>query len=207
MLFLDELPEFSRHVLEVLREPLESGEITISRAGVQADFPASFQLVAAMNPCPCGYLGDPQGNCNCSADRVQNYRGRISGPLLDRIDIQLKVPRPSAAMMRAAAADGETSATVAARVLAAREKQLRRAGVCNSRLDGEPLNKACRLKPDAEELLERAMDQHGLSPRSHQRMLRVALTIADLAGDERVGINAIAEALSLRGLQSQPVMV
>lgn len=200
VLFLDELPEFNRNVLEVLREPIESGHITISRAGAQADFPANFQLVAAMNPCPCGYLGDPHGNCNCSADRVQNYRSRISGPLLDRIDIQLTVQRPTASCMRAGGPAGESTAAVAARVDAARRRQLARAAVCNAALDGEPLAAACSLSAAASALLERAMDQHGMSPRGHQRVLRVALTIADLAGDAGVGVNAIAEALSLRGL-------
>ncbi len=207
VLFLDELPEFHRNVLEVLREPLESGHITISRAGTQADFPANFQLVAAMNPCPCGYLGDPRGNCNCSADRVQNYRARISGPLLDRIDIQMKVQRPPASCMRADSPAGESTAEVAARVLAARERQLQRAGLCNADLDGARLAAACNLTDDASALLERAMDQYGLSPRGHQRMQRVALTIADLAGNDGVGVNAIAEALSLRGLEARAVPV
>ena len=205
MLFLDELPEFHRNVLEVLREPLESGHITISRAGVQADFPANFQLVAAMNPCPCGYLGDLRGNCNCSSDRVQNYRARLSGPLLDRIDIQMTVQRPPASCMRADSPLGESTAKVAARVMAARARQLGRAGVCNAELDGAPLAAACNLHDDAGALLERAMDQYGLSPRGHQRMLRVALTIADLAGADSVGVQAVAEALSLRGLQGRVV--
>lgn len=201
VLFLDELPEFSRHVLEVLREPLETGWITISRAAGQADFPARVQLVAAMNPCPCGYLGDPQGECHCSADRVRTYRSKISGPLLDRIDMQLEVLRPSAAVLRAAEPDGESSAAVAARVLAVRERQLARAGVCNALLEGKRLERAATLSPGAEEILDAAMERFALSARTHQRMLRVARTIADLAGEARIEREHLAEALSLRGLQ------
>ncbi len=201
VLFLDELPEFSRHVLEVLREPLETGHITISRAGRQADFPARFQLVAAMNPCPCGYLGDPEGACNCSADRVQNYRARISGPLLDRIDLRIEVQRPQASLMRAARADGDSSAEVAARVSAARARQLERSGRCNAELAGEALRRLCRPDARAEALLERAMDRHRMSARAFERTLRVARTIADLGGEDAVTETRIAEALSLRGIR------
>jgi magnesium chelatase family protein len=201
VLFLDELPEFSRHVLEVLREPLETGWITISRAGGQADFPARVQLVAAMNPCPCGYLGDPRGDCHCSGDRVRHYRSRVSGPLLDRIDMQLEVLRPEAAVLRAAAPDGEASAAVVERVRRVRERQLVRSGVCNAQLDGKRLQRAGRILPEAADILDDAMDRFALSARTHQRMLRVALTIADMAGATGIGAQHMAEALSLRGLQ------
>jgi len=200
ILFLDELPEFSRHVLEVLREPLETGQITISRAGAQADFPARFQLVAAMNPCPCGYLGDPDGECNCSADRVQKYRAKISGPLLDRIDLQVEVQRPAARLLRSRRPTGETSAAVAARVAAARARQTARAGKLNAELAGRELDRHCRLSAAAEALLALAMDRHRLSARGYQRMQRVARTIADLGEAAEIGERHMAEALSLRGI-------
>jgi len=200
VLFLDELPEFSRHVLEVLREPMESGWITISRAGAQADFPARFQLVAAMNPCPCGYLGDRQGDCNCSADRVRHYRDRVSGPLLDRIDLQVDVMRPDPAVLRAADPDGETSDIVAQRVAAARQVQLGRSGCTNAHLKGGLLERACRLSREAEPLLADAMDRFAMSARAYQRVLRVARTIADLGGQDAVGKVHMAEAISLRGM-------
>jgi magnesium chelatase family protein len=202
VLFLDELPECPRHVLEVLREPLETGWITISRAGAQADFPARFQLLAAMNPCPCGYLGDVRGDCNCSAERVRNYRARVSGPLLDRIDMQVDVQRPEVAVLRAAHADGDTSAVVATRVRQARKRQFDRSGVCNAQLDGDDLRQCCRVNAEASSLLDDAMERFALSARAHQRMLRVARTIADLAGEPGIAVNDIAEALSLRGLHS-----
>jgi len=200
VLFLDELPEFSRHVLEVLREPLETGRITISRAGAQADFPARFQLVAAMNPCPCGYLGDPDGECNCSADRVQKYRAKISGPLLDRIDLQVEVQRPAARLLRSRRPTGETTAAVAARVAVVRSRQAARAGKLNAELAGRELDRHCRLSAPAESLLARAMDCHRLSARGYQRMQRVSRTIADLGEVEEIGEGHMAEALSLRGV-------
>lgn len=198
VLFLDELPEFSRHVLEVLREPMETGWITISRAGRQADFPARFQLVAAMNPCPCGYLGDVRGDCRCSAERVVNYRGRISGPLMDRIDIQLPVRRPAKEALRPATGDGEASATVLERVCTSRQRQRKRAGTCNARLEGNVLEDTCRLTPEGWTLLEKAMDRFALSARAHQRVRRVARTIADLAGSDVISAENVGEALSLR---------
>ncbi|MGB5352148.1 MAG: YifB family Mg chelatase-like AAA ATPase [Woeseia sp.] len=203
VLFLDELPEFSRHVLEVLREPLETGRITISRAAAQSEFPARFQLVAAMNPCPCGYLGDPLANCNCSADRVRAYRDRVSGPLLDRIDIQLEVQRPAAKLLRANAAPGEPSSAAAKRVQQARERQLARAQRCNAMLETARLRRCAVVSSAAEQLLERAADRHGLSARCYQRMLRVALTIADLAAVATVDETHMAEALSLRGVSER----
>jgi magnesium chelatase family protein len=200
VLFLDELPEFSRQVLEVLREPMESGRITISRAHRSADFPASFQLAAAMNPCPCGYLGDPQAQCRCSADRVSAYRARISGPLLDRIDIQMSVQRPPSQSLRPGAPNGEASAQVASRVLRARNVQMQRAGTCNARLAGSLLAGICKATPDSWTLLERALDRFALSARAHQRVLRVARTIADLEEAPIIDAGHMAEALALRQL-------
>jgi magnesium chelatase family protein len=200
VLFLDELPEFSRHVLEVLREPMETGRITISRAGRSADFPARFQLVAAMNPCPCGYLGDEREDCRCSGDRVANYRSRISGPLLDRIDFQLPVHRPPKESLRPDAPYGESSASVMARVARAREVQRNRAGMCNAQLDGELLLETCKTSPRSWQLLERALEEFALSARVHQRVCRVARTIADLEGDRTIRSAHMAEALAMRQL-------
>jgi magnesium chelatase family protein len=200
VLFLDELPEFNRNVLEVLREPLEAGVITIARAGAYADFPANFQLVAAMNPCPCGYLGDLAGDCICSADRVATYRGKVSGPLLDRIDLHVDVRRPPKELLRAGAAKAESSKTVAGRVHEARARQLNRSGICNARLQGKALNKVCAVSAEPLDLLEAAMDKFSLSARAYQRVLRVSRTIADLAGTENILPPHVAEALSLRAL-------
>jgi magnesium chelatase family protein len=200
VLFLDELPEFSRHVLEVLREPMETGTLTISRAGRQAEFPACFQLVASMNPCPCGYLGDVTGSCCCSADRVSNYRSRISGPLLDRIDLLVTVPRPSKECLRPDAPPAESSAVIAARVRIARELQLQRAGACNARVPTKQLDDVCQGTEESWRLLERAVDRFALSARAHHRIRRVARTIADLDGQELVAALHMAEALSLRQL-------
>jgi magnesium chelatase family protein len=197
VLFLDELPEFSRHVLEVLREPMESGMTTISRANRQADFPARFQLVAAMNPCPCGYLGDPRGGCRCSADRVRNYRAKISGPLLDRIDLQVMVQRLPAEILRPGPSAAESSAEVRKRVCAARGRQERR-GDCNARLTSDLIEEVCALSPEAWELLEQATERFGMSARAHQRVRRVARTIADLAGRDDITVGDVAEALGLR---------
>lgn len=198
VLFLDELPEFSRHVLEVLREPLEAGVITISRAARQADFPARVQLVAAMNPCPCGYLGDASGNCHCSRDRVTNYRSRISGPLLDRIDLRVEVGRPTREAMRDNGRSGECSATVRQRVVAARLLAMARDGIGNAQLEGERLEAVCGTDDDGLALLDAAIDRFGLSVRAYHRVLRVSRTIADLAGSDGVAAAHVAEALSLR---------
>jgi len=198
VLFLDELPEFNRNVLEVLREPVETGTITISRAGGQADFPARFQLVAAMNPCPCGYLGDEQADCCCSADRVTSYRRKISGPLLDRIDLHVEVTRPPVSALRLNAASNEASEIVAARVKQAWRLQMRRAAVSNACLKGSALHEHCETDEQCWTLLEGAAEQFNLSARAHQRILRVARTIADLAGAKRITPPHIAEAISLR---------
>lgn len=202
VLFLDELPEFSRHVLEVLREPLETGVISVARANAQVDFPARFQLVAAMNPCPCGYRGDPQGNCRCSGDRVSNYLAKISGPLLDRIDLRVEVERPPAAAFRGKS-NAETSAMVRRRVGAARALAERRQGATNGRLAASELDRVCSLDDSAWGLLEDAADTLGLSARGLHRTTRVARTIADLAGAERITPPHVAEALSLRGALPQ----
>ena len=204
VLFLDELPEFNRNVLEVLREPLETGAIAIARAAGQAEFAANFQLIAAMNPCPCGYLGDPQGDCGCSAERVASYRGKISGPLLDRIDLQVEVGRPARDALRPDAPREEPSAAVAARVARARKVQLERGGLCNARLDGAQLDEHCRLDASGLAMLEAAADRFKLSARAYQRVRRVARTIADLAGAESIERQQVAEALSLRQLDRRP---
>lgn len=199
VLFLDELPEFDRGVLEVLREPLETGHIAVSRAGRQAEFPARFQLVAAMNPCPCGHLGDPAAECKCGEARVAAYRGRISGPLLDRIDLHIEVPRvPSEVLASDEAA--ESSATVAARVAAARNLQLARQGQANAQLDGPVVVNRVKAERAALQLLSGAMRQLALSARAYHRVLRVARTIADLADSGTVTTVHVSEAIMLRQL-------
>ncbi len=198
VLFLDELPEWQRQTLEVLREPLESGRIVISRAARQAEFPARFQFVTAMNPCPCGWAGDPAGRCHCSREQVARYRGRISGPLLDRIDIQIEVPRIPAADLRPDGARGETSAMVRTRVETARRRQMQRAGIVNAALPQALTERDCVLAPADRALLERAIDRMHLSARASQRILRVARSIADLAGCERIATAHLAEAIGYR---------
>jgi len=198
VLFLDELPEFDRRVLEVLREPLETGVIVISRAARQAEFPAAFQLVAAMNPCPCGYLGDPSGRCRCAAESVQRYRSRISGPLLDRIDIQIEMPRVPPEVLKTPTSAIESSATVAARVAKAREIQLERQGMLNARLSARQIERYCQLDASAGALLERGVAALGLSARAHHRILKLARTIADLAGAREIGTEHVSEAMGLR---------
>ncbi len=198
VLFLDELPEFDRRVLEVLREPLESGHITISRAARQAEYPARFQLVAAMNPCPCGYLGDPAGRCRCTSEQVERYRRRISGPLLDRIDLQIEVPRLSFEKLQGPG--GEASDVVRQRVSMARQRQLERSNTLNSRLDHSQLEQACRLQATDRQLLQQAMERLRLSARAYHRILRVARTIADLEGSTAIRPEQLAEAINYRRL-------
>jgi magnesium chelatase family protein len=200
VLFLDELAEWSRHTIEGLRQPLESGVVSIARAGGHCDFPARFQLVAAMNPCPCGWADDPSGRCRCSEEFVQRYRARLSGPLLDRIDLQVQVPRMPPAELRGDAPRGEPTAAVRARVLAARERQLARAGKINAALSQAETERDCRLSPADQGLLERAMAQLMLSARATQRILRVARTIADLAGEVDIGKRELGEAIGYRQL-------
>jgi magnesium chelatase family protein len=199
VLFLDELPEYDRRVLEVLREPLESGRITISRAARQADFPARFQLVAAMNPCPCGFLGDAERRCVCGQEQVRRYRARVSGPLVDRIDLHIEVPRLAHRVLRG---DGpeESSATVRVRVGAARERQLRRAGKPNSLLGTREVERYCALSDADHRLLEQALERLRLSPRAYHRILKVSRTIADLAGSETIRTPHLTEAISYRAL-------
>ncbi len=199
VLFLDELPEFDRKVLEVLREPLESGRIVISRAARQAEYPARFQLVAAMNPCPCGYLGHPSGRCHCSAEQVQRYRARLSGPLLDRIDLHIEVPSLAGGLLQTAV-DGEDSRTVRERVTAARARQLARNGQPNHRLGSRDIDRHCHLQADDARLLEQAINRLGLSARAYHRVLRVARTIADLADEADIRQTHLTEALSYRRL-------
>jgi len=198
VLFLDELPEWDRRVLEVLREPLETGVIHISRAARQSTFPAQFQLVAAMNPCPCGWLGHASNRCRCTPDQVLRYRSRISGPLLDRIDLSIDMP-PIApqALISTDAPAGERSADVQARVVRVREAQIARQGKCNARLDaaGMPL---CRATRKAETLLSQAMARLALSARAYHRVLKVARTIADLAGSEAVDAAHMSESIAYR---------
>lgn len=197
VLFLDELPEFDRKVLEVLREPLESGEIHISRAARQATFPAQFQLVAAMNPCPCGFLGHPSKPCRCTPDSVRRYREKISGPLLDRIDLTIEVPALSASELTQAQA-GETSSEVLQRVVAAREKQYARQGKINARLSVSDLETQAQIEPEAKEALAQMLEKLSLSARSFHRILRVARTLADLQGDETVNRGHVLRAVGFR---------
>jgi magnesium chelatase family protein len=199
VLFLDELPEYDRRVLEVLREPLESGRITISRAARQADFPARFQLVAAMNPCPCGYLGDAERRCACGQEQVRRYRARVSGPLVDRIDLHIEVPRLAHRVLRGDVAE-ESSATVRARVCAARDRQLQRAGKPNSVMNTREIERHCTLSEADHRLLEHALERLGLSPRAYHRILKVSRTIADLVGSENIKTPHLTEAISYRTL-------
>jgi magnesium chelatase family protein len=200
-LFLDELPEFDRKVLEVLREPLETGHITISRANRQADFPAKFQLIAAMNPCPCGYLGDASGRCHCTSEQVARYRARISGPLLDRIDMHLEVPRVPLNVLRKGSDQGEErSEVIRRRVIAARQIAFERQGKTNASLTAAEVKSLCGLSEPGHQLLEQAMEKFGLSHRAYHRILKLARTIADLAGSPSIEIPHLSEAIAYRKL-------
>jgi magnesium chelatase family protein len=199
VLFLDELPEFDRKVLETLREPLEAGRITISRAAHQADFPAACQLVAAMNPCPCGWRGDPNGRCRCTPEIAARYLRKLSGPLLDRIDIQIELPALSPAELSARSGSlGETSAVVARRVADARERQLQRQGKTNRELDGREVDAVCRPDAAGEALLREAGERFGWSARAYYRVLKVARSIADLAAANSPTAGHLAEAIQYR---------
>lgn len=196
VLFLDELPEFERRVLEVLREPLESGEIVIARARDRVRFPARFQLVAAMNPCPCGYFGDPTGRCRCSPEQIQRYRNKLSGPLLDRIDLHLTVARENTVLGNQPS--GETSASVAAIVAEARALQQRRQGCANAFLDLKGLRRHCLLTAADQAWLETACERLTLSLRAAHRLLKVSRTLADLEQAEAIGRAHLAEAMQYR---------
>jgi magnesium chelatase family protein len=197
VLFLDELAEFDKRVLEVLRQPLEHGRITISRAARQADFPARFQLIAAMNPCPCGYLGHASGRCHCTQDAVLRYQGRLSGPLLDRIDMQIEVAAMSPSSL-GAAGDGESSAQIAARVRQAFSVQLLRQEKSNQQLAGPEIDLHCSLDSGAEQLLRKAMLRLHWSARAYHRVIKLARTVADLAGEPRIAAAHVAEAIQYR---------
>ncbi|MDX1555347.1 MAG: YifB family Mg chelatase-like AAA ATPase, partial [Xanthomonadales bacterium] len=198
VLFLDELPEFSRHVLEVLREPLESGSIIISRAAHKAEFPARFQLVASMNPCPCGHSGDKQHDCHCSGEQIQRYVHKISGPLLDRIDLHVEVPRPEQSMLDRTGPPPEASAPVARRVLAARKIQLKRQGCCNAQLGADARDRYCEVNDEGRQLLEHAAERLRLSPRAIHRIMNVARTLADLDEADGIANPHLAEAIAYR---------
>ena len=198
VLFLDELPEFDRRVLEMLREPLESGHITISRAARQAEFPAKFQLIAAMNPCPCGYLGHYSGKCHCTPDQIARYRKKISGPLLDRIDIQVEVPAVPQEDLMHRATPGETSSHVQQRTEAARQKQLQRQGAANGYLTVKEIEKFCQPDNDGENLLKQAIHRLNFSARAYHRVLKVARTIADLSSARKINRQHVAEAIQYR---------
>jgi magnesium chelatase family protein len=201
VLFLDELPEFGRSALEALREPLESGAISLARGTRQARFPARFQLVAAMNPCPCGYLGHASGRCRCTPDAIARYRSRISGPLADRIDIKIEAPVPREAELLAAA-EGDASSAIRERVSAARARQRSRQGKANALLGTQEIDQYCAADAAAEELVRKAIVRLALSARAYHRVLRVARSIADLAGSERIGAAQVAEAVLYRRLDA-----
>ena len=198
VLFLDEFPEFNRATLEVLRQPMEDGQVTISRVAATLTYPARFTLVCLMNPCPCGYSGDRRRACRCSVGQIERYQSRISGPLLDRIDLFVDVPRLTREELRGSPDSAETSEEIRTRVAAAREVQLARGGVPNAALAGRKLRAACALGGDAEVLIGRAIDRMGLSGRAHDRILKVARTIADLAGEADIAVEHVAEALNHR---------
>jgi magnesium chelatase family protein len=200
VLFLDELPEFERRVLEALREPLEAGVVSVSRAALQTQYPAAFQLIAAMNPCPCGREGDPSGNCNCTPAEIHRYRSKISGPLLDRIDMHVEVPRVELSDFEEAADCGESSASVALRVARARHVQMTRQGVCNARLADSQVDRWCRPDTAGRNVLELAIKRLGFSARARGRILKLSRTVADLDGDETVTASHVSQAIMLRCL-------
>ncbi len=203
ILFLDELPEFNRRTLEVMRQPLEDQTVTISRAMGSVTFPANVMLVAAMNPCPCGFRGDPRRSCNCSPPQIERYLGRISGPLLDRIDIHIEVP-PVPFRELSDKTEGTSSAEIREQVVEARRRQTQRFRTENVRVNGKmkppQIRRHCRLQPDAEELMKQAMEDMGLSARAHDKILRISRTIADLAQSEHINVVHLSEAINYRTL-------
>ena len=203
VLFLDELPEFKKHVLEVLRQPLEDLKVTISRASTTLTYPASFMLVAAMNPCPCGYLSDPKHPCRCSYQQIHRYRSKISGPLLDRIDIHVEVPAvPYKDLMKEAYA--EPSKDIRQRVAAARAIQSQRFGrtkiYCNAQMGSRHIKTQCKIDETSRSLLESAIDKLGLSARAFNRILKIARTIADLEDKPDIQVDHLSEAIQYRSL-------
>ncbi len=198
VLFLDELPEFSRKVLEVLREPLESGKISISRAARQVTFPASFQLIAAMNPCPCGFYGDAQNNCHCSATQIERYQSKLSGPLLDRIDIHIEVPAITHRELQNRTEQPETSAQVKQRVIQAQQRQKQRRGKYNARLSNREIEQDCQLQADEQKVLQQSMEKMKLSARAYHRILKLARTIADLDNSEQIRLQHLTESIGYR---------
>jgi magnesium chelatase family protein len=204
VLFLDELLEYDRRALEALREPLEAGVVLISRASHHMQYPAQFQLVAAMNPCPCGRFGDSQGNCDCSPGQIAQYMARVSGPMLERFDIHLEVPRVNLSDFEDAALPSESSASVAARVRQAREIQIARQGKCNARLSDGQITRLCAPDTGGRSILNMSMEKLGFSARTRQRILKLARTIADLAGDETVRAQHVTEAVTYRYFDRRP---
>lgn len=202
ILFLDELPEFSRHVLEVLREPLESGQIHLSRAAGQADYPANCQLIAAMNPCPCGYLTDPRQTCRCSDEQIQRYTAKLSGPLMDRIDMHIEVPSlPTQSLTTFDPKKEETSQSIRERVKHARQRQLERAGIINAKYSTQQIMEHCKLNASTQDRLAQALDKLGISARAYHRIIKVARTIADLANATNIESDHLMQALQYRKIE------
>lgn len=201
VLFLDELPEYPRNVLESLREPMESGTVVISRSTMKVRYPCNFQFIAAMNPCPCGFLGDKSKQCQCAPHAINRYRNRVSGPLLDRIDLHIQVHRPDTFNLFSSQVE-ESSATMRARVIAAHNRQIHRQGCANADLKGKALERYILLNDQQKEFIHKAMQQFNLSPRALHRIMRVARTIADLQGEDSIQQGHLVEALSFRQLSS-----
>jgi magnesium chelatase family protein len=205
VLFLDELPEFSRQALESLREPLESGCITISRASYQETFPAQFQFIAAMNPCPCGYAGSPKNTCDCTSEQIHRYMAKLSGPLLDRIDMHIEVPSLPLSVLSMAVDPGDRSVVVKDRVTKARERQLMRQSKCNQALMVSEIDQFCGLSKEAQELLHKVMQKFNFTARTYHRILKLARTIADLADCRAIVADHISEALMYRCLDRSKI--